>query len=233
MVQRVERWALWLVALGFVEFPAALAFGHCLAPDRTAAPERYTFWLHMLSAMGMSRTPAGADNGQVAMLFNGSLIFCGAVMVPFFVCRTRRSVRGRGWAAVTALGLIGCCLAVGGVALAPYDRHPRIHDLCANGALGFGIPSVLLLVLLTAREYGGGWRRYQVPVLAFVGLVLVFDALGLLLKRLHGWGFSPTMPILQKVTVAAFLIWMLGEMLLFRRALRGGVRAGDGGPTEV
>ena len=118
---------------------------------------------------------------------------------------------------ILVFGVLGG-IGLAGIGGAPFDQHPDLHNFCTLCTVPFGI-AILLSSLTPSDQFGrrsekAVWLIFAVFILAAVGALTY-------LKQ-HGLPSRPTGPFIQKMTVLAFYIYMLGQVIAYARNTRPG-----------
>lgn len=208
---------LWTKVLWYVMAAFLLLLGGamCLYPDASGQPGGYPFRNEFLSALGMTKTHEGVPSLLPCVLFNAGLGMTMLALVPFWVMRSRCL---RGGYCVQALALVCCCgLSFGltGVALTPYNLQPHWHNVAVYSAFAMIVPGILIMLFFAREDYCSsayklGW------LVAGLGLLLA-QWLAVSLIHQHRLPSRPTSPLIQKVNVLVFMLWVAAELVLFRR----------------
>lgn len=176
----------------------------------------YSLGWHFLSVMGKTRAGA-SDNTVSCLIFNGTLLLIGAVMVAFWKTRAAFLTRPAAASALRGCGsLMGLTLA--GIGLTPYDFFPHAHNLMTYGAVVFGVICFGLCAIGSHRGFESGTSR-----LAWLALLMVAaaaQAVVALLVSLQRIPSLPALPLMQKVFVLLLALWAGWQAFLFDRACR-------------
>ena len=210
---------LWVKVLWGVmaAFAALLAGAMLFYPDPAGRPGGYPFFHEFISALGMTKTHQGVPNLLPCILFNIGLGAAMLALIPFWIMRAG-CLRGGRWIQVPAV-LCCCGLSVGitGVALTPYNLHPELHNFSVHSAFALIVPGILLMLLFAHRDYCG--RAYKLGWCAAAMVVLLAEGVALALVRHGHWPARPTNPVIQKINVTIFMLWVAAELILYRRHL--------------
>ncbi|MFA5204230.1 MAG: hypothetical protein WC708_07480 [Lentisphaeria bacterium] len=210
---------LWVNVLWGVmaAFAALLAGAMLLYPDATGHPGGYPFFHEFISALGMTKTHEGVPNLLPCILFNAGLGAAMLALIPFWIMRAG-CLRGGHWTRVPAV-LCCCGLSIGitGVALTPYNLHPDLHNFSVYSAFALIVPGILIMLLFAHRDYCG--RTYQLGWCAAAAGILLAEGVALVLVRHGQWPARPTNPVIQKINVTVFMLWVAAELVLYRRHL--------------
>jgi len=199
-------------------FLIVLALAMIVYPDSRGHWGGYSFFHRHISALGMTVTHEGARNLSACLLFNIGLGATMLALIPFWYIRVQclgwnRAVKGLGFLLCTgfSLGLIG-------VALTPYNLHADLHNLSVYSAFVLIVPGCLILVIGALPEYCS--LRYKLGWVGFAVTVLLVQLVILKLCHAHvlDWG-RITGPVVQKVNVGIFIVWVMAELVLYRRYL--------------
>jgi hypothetical protein len=79
------------------------------------------------------------------------------------------------------------------------------------------LPCILLMLIFAHRDYCG--RAYKLGWCAAAAVILLAEGVALALVRHGQWPSRPTNPVIQKINVAVFLLWVAAELILYRRYL--------------
>ena len=143
----------------------------------------------------------------------GAAILCGWYFVECF--RWSRASR-RQRAVILGFGMLGA-VGLAGIGVVPFDQHPAFHLFCTRCSIPLGI--AILFAALTPGDLFGRrsekaiWLVFAAFVLAVVGALTFLEQHRLLPHR-------PTGPVIQKTTVLAFYIYMMGQVLAYLRSTR-------------
>ena len=154
----------------------------------------------------------GRPNTLSAVLLSCGLVLSGMLCAVYFVLR---SVCGAGalWARIPigVLGAIGGCGLVG-IGLTPFDKHPDVHNFCTLCWMPFFL-AILAASFTPSDRFGT--RREKLIWLVFVlyGLVIAGTLSWLVGRPPHPLPFRPTKPLVQKIMVLGFYIYMLGQVI--------------------
>ena len=213
----LRRGVVLVVLATMLAFPVAISAAIAFYPGHDEGTHGYRFWNDFLSALGETRTPAGYDNFRACLIFNIALGFAMLTVIPYWHIRSDclRGPRLLRW--LTFLCCTGFSLGIVGVAAAPYNLWPRLHNTCVYTAFAVIVPGVLLLVLasdpaLAGWRYGLGWAVFAVVLLLSEWLLGRLNSQHLLPNY-------PLSPILQKFNVAVFFGWLVGDLWLFNAYL--------------
>jgi hypothetical protein len=213
----LRRGVVLVVLATIVAFPVAVSAAIACYPGHDAAVNGYRFWHDFLSALGETRTPCGHDNFRACLIFNIALGAAMLAVIPYWHIRSDclRGPRLLRWLAF--LCCTGFSLGMAGVAAAPYNLWPHLHNTCVYTAFAVIVPGVLLLVLGSDRALVG-WR-YRVAWAVFAIVLLLSEwVLGNLVSQ-HVLPSYPVKPTLQKVNVAVFFGWLVADLWLFNAYL--------------
>ncbi len=215
----------WIKLLWFVmtAFTALLAGAMLLYPDPTGRPGGYPFFHEFISALGMTQTHQGVPNLLPCILFNAGLGAAMLALIPFWLMRAGCLHGGR-WIQVPAV-LCCCGLSIGitGVALTPYNLHPDLHNFSVHSAFALIVPGILIMLLFAHRDYCG--PAYKLGWCAAAIVLLLAEWAAVALVRHGQWPARPTTPVIQKINVAVFMLWVAAELVLYRRYLAARRRA--------
>ena len=208
-----------IVVATMVAFFVALGVAIAYYPGQDATAHGYRFCYDFISALGVTRTPGGLDNHPACLIFNVALGLSMLALIPYWYIRTKH-VRGPSLVRfLTFLCCTGFSLGVFGVALSPYDLRPNMHNFCIYTAFALIVPGVLLLLL--ASEHALSGLRYKVAWAVFASVLLLFEWWLVTLVSHHVLPSRPVNPIIQKVNVGVFFIWMVTDLWLFNAYLNG------------
>jgi hypothetical protein len=213
----LRRGVVLVVLATMVAFPVAISAAIACYPGHDAAAHGYRFWDDFLSALGETRTPAGHDNFRACLIFNIALGFAMLAVIPYWHIRSDclRGPRLLRWLAFLCCS--GFSLGIVGVATSPYNLHPHLHNTCVYTAFAVIVPGVLLLVL--ASDHAILSWRYRVAWSVFAIVLLLSEwGLGRLVSQ-HVLPYDPVQPILQKINVAVFFVWLVADLWLFNAYL--------------
>jgi ABC-type sugar transport system permease subunit len=213
----LRRGVVLVVLATMVAFPVAISAAIAFYPGHDEAIHGYRFWNDFLSALGETRTPAGHDNFRACLIFNIALGFAMLAVIPYWHIRSDclRGPKFLRW--LTFLCCTGFSLGVVGVAAAPYNLWPHLHNTCVYTAFAVIVPGVLLLVLASDPALVG-WR-YRLGWAVFAVVLLLSEWLLGRLDSQHLLPDYPLPPILQKINVAVFFGWLVGDLWLFNAYL--------------
>ena len=203
-----------LVALTLVAFLGLLGCAVAVYPGHDAAAGGYRFCYDFISALGRTHTQGGLDNHLSCSLFNGGLGLAMLILIPYWYVRSD-CLRGPRYLRWTAFFLCaGFSLGVFGVAMTPYDLRPELHNRCIYTAFALIVPGVLLMSMGTEKTFSG-WR-YKVAWLVFSVALLLTEGVLTGMVKSHVLPSRPVNPILQKLNVSVFLVWVVADLYLFR-----------------
>ena len=116
---------------------------------------------------------------------------------------------------ILVFGVLGG-IGLAGIGGAPFDQHPDLHNFCTLCTVPFGI-AILFSSLTPTDRFGSRsektiWLTFILFILAVIG--------GLTFLKGHGLPSRPTGPFIQKMTVLAFYIYMLGQVIAYARNIR-------------
>ena len=210
---------LWVKVLWGVmaAFAALLAGAMLLYPDPAGRPGGYPFFHEFISALGMTKTHQGVPNLLPCILFNAGLGAAMLALIPFWFMRAG-CLRGGRWIQVPAV-LCCCGLSAGitGVALTPYNLHPNLHDFSVYSAFALIVPGILIMLIFARSDYCS--RTYKLRWCAAAATLLLAEGVAVALVRHGQWPVRPTNPVIQKINVTAFMLWVAAELILYRRHL--------------
>ena len=154
----------------------------------------------------------GRPNTFSAVSLSCGLVFSGVLCGGHFVVRAAWSAGGRllRWT-MGICGVIGACGLVG-IGLAPFDRFPDLHNfftLC-------WIPFVLAILLSSFTPSDRfGTRREKLIWLVFMlyGLTICGALCWLIGRPPCPLPFRPTGPLVQKILVVGFYVYMMGQIV--------------------
>lgn len=187
----------------------------------------YSLGWHFLSVMGKTRA-GSADNTVSCLIFNGTLLLIGAVMVAFWNTRAAFLTRPAAASALRGCGwMMGVTMA--GIGLTPYDFFPHAHNLMTYGAAVFGVICFGLCLIGSHRRFESGTSR--LGWLALLMAAAAAQATVALLVSLNRIPSLPALPLMQKVFVLLLALWAGWQAFLFDRACRAApfVAACEGG----
>lgn len=206
---------LRLVLVTMVAFILVLPLAMLAYPDRNGHPGGYRFFYEYLSAMGMTRTHSGIANLPSCLLFNIGLGTAMLVLIPFWRLRVQCMAGKRYWQRIAFICGTAFSLGIIGVALTPYNLMPRLHDLCVHSALVIIVPGALLMISMADRNY---WSpAYKWGWTAFAVLLFAGELTAQIMVNCHFLPSRPTGPVMQKINVAVFVVWLTFELFYCRR----------------
>ena len=179
-------------------------------------PRGYSFGKHFLSAMGKTRTSV-SDNTISCLIFNGTLIMVGTILVMFWKTRATFLTRPVAKKTVRNCGLT-MGLAMAGIGLTPYDIFPHTHNLMTHSVILFGVICFGLCLWGSPQEFESvksklGWLTIVVVAGAAHGLFVVLASKGIISSR-------PALPLMQKLFVCLLALWAGWQSFLFGRVCR-------------
>ena len=192
---------------------------------------KYSWYNDFISHSGRVFLKGSRPNYLSAWLLTTGLTGSAAVCGWYFVERFRWG-RGAMWQrwAIMIFGVIGAA-GLAGIGAAPFDRHPGLHNFFTLCSVPLGI--AILLAGFTPDDCFG--RRGEKAIwLVFAGFILACVAALSYLTHLKQGGlpFRPTGPVIQKITVLGFYVYMLGQVIAYainaRRSLRQSEPERDG-----
>ena len=176
----------------------------------------YSFGWHFLSTMGKTRV-GSSDNIVSCLIFNGTLIMVGIILVLFWKARAAFLTKPATGMALRGCGLI-MGLAMSGIGLTPYDFVPHVHNLMTHTVIVCGVICFSLCLFGSHREFESmksrvGW----LVILAVAGAV---QALFVLLISTGRMSSRPALPLMQKLFWLLLALWAGWQGFLFGRACR-------------
>ena len=206
---------LRLVLVTLIVFLIVLPAAMLAYPDKNGRPGGYPFFYEYLSAMGMTRTHAGIANLPSCLLFNIGLGTAMLMLIPFWRLRVQCMAGKRYWQRTAFICGTAFSLGILGVALTPYNLMPRLHDFSVHSALIIIVPGGLLMIALADQNY---WSRsYKWGWTAFAILLFAGELTAQIMVKCHLLPSRPTGPVMQKVNVAVFIVWLTAELFYCRR----------------
>lgn len=182
-------------------------------------PGYYNFFYEYVSALGMTVTPhTHMHNPYGSLIFNISLSVAIIGSFPFWLYR-KKYVRGGNVGKNIALFIsIGFTLGILGVALAPYNLFPYIHDISIYTGFTLGICGFCFFMLYSQRGYLSPkfilfWAIGSAFLVIGESIVYLLVVNGVLTRL-------PAFAIIQKFSIGFFLIWFLCEAFNFNRYLK-------------
>lgn len=103
-----------------------------------------------------------------------------------------------------------------GIGIAPFDQHPDLHNACTLCTVPFGI-AIFFSSLTPGDRFGTRtektiWLIFVLFTLAVIGALTWLTG-----HKPVGLPRSPTGPVVQKMVVLAFYIYMLGQVVAYCR----------------
>ena len=179
----------------------------------------YCWYADFISESGLVMVKKVRPNHLAAWLLTagltGSAMLCGWYFVERF-----RWGKAPLWqrAAIMFFGVLGA-IGLAGIGIAPFDQHPDLHNFCTLCTVPFGI-AIIFSALTPSDRFG---RRSEKTIwLVFILFILaVIGGLTYLVNhKPYGLPSTPTGPFVQKMTVLAFYIYMLGQVFAYARNTR-------------
>jgi len=208
--------AEWITLLGFV---GVVAVCMVIYPDRSGHFGGYPFFHEFVSALGRTVTGEGVGNFGPALFFDITLGLAVLMLIPFWYLRSRCLTGKECWRWTAFVCCTYFSLGILGVGLTPYNLHPHLHNFCVYTAFIAIVPGGLLMLLKTGAPY------YRYPQkwwgLGVIAVVLLSCFVVQFLMTRHLLPHRPTAPILQKLNIGLFLVWIAIEFKLYRRHLLG------------
>ena len=140
-----------------------------------------------------------------------------ALLCAWYFTERFRWGKGPRWqrTLILVFGVLGG-IGLAGIGGAPLDQHPDLHNFCTLCTVPFGI-AILFSSLTPTDRFGSRsektiWLTFILFILAVIG--------GLTFLKGHGLPSRPTGPFIQKMTVLAFYIYMLGQVIAYARNIR-------------
>lgn len=179
-------------------------------------PRGYSFGKHFLSAMGKTRTSV-SDNTISCLIFNGTLIMVGSILVMFWKTRARFVTQSATRTTVRNCGLT-MGLAMAGIGLTPYDIFPHTHNFMTYAVIVFGVICFCLCLWGSPQEFESvesklGWLTIVLVAGVAQGLFVVLVSKGIISSR-------PALPLMQKLFVCLLALWAGWQSFLFGRVCR-------------
>ena len=181
----------------------------------------YSWYGQIISESGFVHV-GSRPNHLSAWLLSSGLTCAGILCSWYFVERFRRGAapRWQRWAILLS-GVLGG-IGLVGIGAIPLDRHPDLHNFCTLCSVPFGF--AILFSLLTPRDLFGRfgekmiWLTYTSVILTMVGAMSYLITL-----KTGGLPHKPTDPLIQKITISGFYVFMMGQIIMYavnaRRAL--------------
>ncbi|MBI5685090.1 MAG: hypothetical protein HZC54_08405 [Verrucomicrobia bacterium] len=185
----------------------------------------YSFGKHFLSAMGKTRTSL-SDNTVSCVIFNGTLIMAGTILVMFWKARATFLTRPMARTALRNCGLT-MGLAMAGIGLTPYNIVPHLHNLMTYAVIAFGVACFGLCLFGSCQEFEStkskaGWLTVVVAAGAAQGVFWALASKGIISSR-------PALPLMQKLFVLLLAAWAGWQSLLFGRMCQTQSSVADAG----
>lgn len=154
----------------------------------------------------------GRPNTLSAVLLSCGLALSGLLCVGYFALR---AAYGKGAPALRiSVGVCGVAGGLGlvGIGVFPFDRFPDIHNFFTLCWMPFSL--AMLAASLTPSDRFGS-RREKLIWLVFVlyGLAISGTLSWLIRRPPHPLPFRPTGPLVQKIMVVGFYVYMLGQVI--------------------
>jgi len=166
----------------------------------------------------MGKTRAGlSDNTVSCLIFNGTLIMVGTILVMFWKTRATFLTQPTARTTLRNCGLT-MGLAMAGIGLTPYDIFPHIHNLMTYAVIIFGVICFCLCLFGSHQEFESvhskvGWLAIVIVAGAAQGLFVVLVSKGMISSR-------PALPLMQKLFVLLLALWAGWQGFLFGRVCR-------------
>ena len=180
---------------------------------------QYCWYTDFISESGLITIGKNRPNHLAAWLLTSGLTAAGLLCGWYFVERFRWGDAPR-WqrALILAFGVLGA-IGLAGIGGAPFDRHPDVHNFCTLCTVPFGI--AILLSALTGDDRFGRRSEKSIWLIFILFILAVVGGLAFLVhQKAHGLPSNPTGPFMQKMTVLAFYIYMLGQVIAYARNTR-------------
>ena len=180
---------------------------------------RYCWYTDFISESGLTVVAKTRPNSLSAWLLASGLTASGLLCGWYFVERFRWGDAPR-WqrALILCFGVLGSA-GLAGIGGAPFDRHPDVHNFCTLCTVPFGI--AILLSALTGDDRFGRRSEKSIWLIFILFILAVVGGLAFLVhQKAHGLPSNPTGPFMQKMTVLAFYIYMLGQVIAYARNTR-------------
>ncbi|MBO4491969.1 MAG: hypothetical protein J5944_11485 [Lentisphaeria bacterium] len=173
----------------------------------------YSWYGQIVSESGFVHV-ASRPNHLSAWLLSSGLTCAGILCGWYFVERFRRGAapRWQRWAILFS-GVLGG-IGLVGIGAIPLDRHPDLHNFCTLCSVPFGF--AILFSLLTPRDLFGRfgekmiWLTYTTVILSMVGAMSYLITL-----KSGGLPHKPTDPLIQKITISGFYVFMMGQIIMY------------------
>ena len=152
----------------------------------------------------------GRQNTLSAILLSCGLALSGALCAAYFIMRTCYG-KGSLW-----LRIVVCtCGVAGGLGLVgigafPFDLYPDQHNFFTSCWMPFSL--AMFASSFTPSDRFGS-RREKLIWLAFILYGLAISGTLMWLIRPHQLPFRPTAPLVQKIMVTGFYVYMLGQVI--------------------
>ncbi len=181
----------------------------------------YCWYSDFISESGLVFVGGGTPNHLAACFLTAGLTGSGILCGWYFGERFRWG-GGYLWQRVLILifGVIGA-LGLVGIGVAPFDQHPHLHNFFTLCSVPLGV--AILLASATGTDVFGRWTEKVIWLVFLLFMILVIGCLGYL-RRLGTGGFpsNPTGPIIQKIVVLGFYVFMLGQVIAYWGRTRKG-----------
>ena len=186
----------------------------------------YCWYAEYISESGLVFVKNRLPNRFAAWLLTSGLTGSALLCAWYFAERFRWG-DGPLWqrSLILVFGVLGA-VGLAGIGGVPFDQHPDLHNFCTLSTIPFGI-AILFSSLTPTDRFGRRsekaiWLVFTLFILAVIG--------GLTYLKGHGLPSRPTGPFIQKMTVLAFYVYMLGQVVAYARNTRP-VR--DGGNADA
>ena len=183
----------------------------------------YCWYAEYISESGLVFVKKHLPNRLSAWLLTSGLTDSALLCAWYFAERFRWG-KGPLWqrSLILFFGVLGA-LGLAGIGGAPFDQHPDFHNFCTLCTVPFGI--AIFFASLTPEDVFG--RRSEKAIWLIFAAFIVAVVGGLTYLKQYGLPNRPTGPFIQKMTVLAFYIYMLGQVVTYARNTRPPRNAGS------
>jgi len=175
---------------------------------------KYCWYTDFISRSGLVIAGKGRPNHLAAWLLTtglaGSAVLCGWYFIERF-----RWGKAPLWqrSVVMFFGVLGA-VGLAGIGLLPFDQHPDLHNFCTLCTVPFGIA-----IIFSAPTPDDQFGRRSEKAIWLVFILFILAVIGgltyLIGHKPRGLPFTPMAQFVQKMTVLAFYIYMMGQVTAY------------------
>ena len=154
----------------------------------------------------------GKPNTLSAILLSCGLVLSGVLCAGYFIMRASCG-KGSRWLRIP-VGVCGVAGGIGliGIGIFPFDVHPDIHNFCTLCWIPFSL--AMLASSFTPSDRFGSRREKLIWLVYLLYGLAISGTLNWLVDRPpYPLPHRPTGPLVQKIMVVGFYIYMLGQVI--------------------